>query len=273
MAGMRPALAVACLALVLAVVAFPGRAAPVRLAAVQRRPAVPHGARVLPVAVVVVVGALAGLLALGPAGAVVGATAAVTSRNARARVRRDRAAAATAVALAAALDRIVEELRAGAHPTTALRGAATDPEPASAVLLPAATAAALGDGVPAALEAEAARRPELARDLRLVAGAWALAERHGVPLADLLAGVHADLRWRLAHAGRVGAALAGPRATTAVLTALPVLGILLGELVGAGPLQVLRSGVLGQVLVVSGVGLAATGAAWARAVLRSAVPR
>ena len=58
-----------------------------------------------------------------------------------------------------------------------------------------------------------------------------------------------------------------------VLTGLPVLGILLGELVGAGPLQVLRSGVLGQVLVVSGVGLAAAGAAWAHAVLRSAVPR
>ena len=92
-------------------------------------------------------------------------------------------------------------------------------------------------------------------------------------MPDLLAGVHADLRWRLAYAGRVGAALAGPRATAAVLTALPALGILLGELVGAGPLQVLRSGVLGQVLVVSGVGLAAAGAAWARAVLRSAVPR
>ncbi len=269
----RPALAVACLALALAVLVFPERTAPLRLAAVQRRPGVPHGARVLPVAVVVVTGALAGLLALGPAGAVVGAAGAVTCRNARAQVRRDRAAAATSAALAAALDRIVEELRAGAHPTTALQGAATDPEPASAVLLPAATAAALGDGVPAALEAEAARRPELARDLRRVAGAWALAERHGVPLADLLAAVHADLRWRLAYAGRVGAALAGPRATAAVLTALPVLGILLGELVGAGPLQVLRSGVLGQVLVVSGVGLAAAGAAWARAVLRSAVPR
>ncbi len=89
---------------------------------------------------------------------------------------------------------------------------------ARAVLGPAATAAALGDGVAAALVAEAARPPEVARDLRQVAAAWALAERHGVPLADLLAGVHADLRWRLAHAGRVGAALAGPRATAAVLT-------------------------------------------------------
>lgn len=269
----RPAFALACAALALAVVTFPAHPARLRLAAVHRRPVVPAGARVVPVALVVAAGAVAGLLALGPAGAGVGAAGAVAYRHTRARVRRERAAATTSAALAATLDRIVEELRAGAHPTTVLQGAATDPEPASAVLRPAATAAALGEGVPAALEAEAARRPEVAHDLRRVAGAWALADQHGVPLADLLAGVHADLRWRLAYAGRVGAALAGPRATAAVLTGLPVLGILLGELVGAAPLQVLRSGVLGQVLVVAGVGLAAAGAAWARAVLRSAVPR
>jgi tight adherence protein B len=219
------------------------------------------------------VGALAGLPALGPAGALVGGAAAVVWRRRRERARRDRAAAATTATLADALDRITEELRAGAHPATALRGAVADAEPARAVLTSAATAAALGEGVSAAITAEAARRPEVGRPLRQVAAAWSLAEQHGIPLADLLAGVHADLRWRLAHAGRVGAGLAGPRATAAVLTGLPVLGILLGEVVGAAPLQVLRSGVLGQALVVCGVGLAATGAHWAGAILRSAVPR
>ena len=69
------------------------------------------------------------------------------------------------------------------------------------------------------------------------------------------------------------AQLAGPRATATVLTALPALGIALGELVGAGPLAVLRSGVLGQLLVVVGVGLAATGAVWTERILRGAVPR
>ena len=142
------------------------------------------------------------------------------------------------------------------------------------MLQPAAAAAELGHGVAAALTAEAARRPEIARDLRHVAGAWTLAERHGVPLADLLAAVHAGLRWRLAHAGRVGAALAGPRATAAVLTGLPALGILLGELVGAGPLQRAAGGVLGQLLVVCGVGLAAAGVGLGtEPSLRSAVPR
>jgi tight adherence protein B len=267
----RPAFALACAALALAVVTFPGHPARLRLAAVHRRPVVPAGARVVPVALVVAAGALAGLLALGPAGTVVGAAGAVAYRHTRARVRRERVAAATSAALPATLDRIVEELRAGAHPTTVLQGAVTDPEPASAVLRPAATAAALGDGVPAAPRGEAARRP---RSLRSAARHRRVGARRTARCpADLLAGVHADLRWRLAYAGRVGAALAGPRATAAVLTGLPVLGILLGELVGAAPLQVLRSGVLGQVLVVIGVGLAAAGAAWTRAVLRSAVPR
>jgi tight adherence protein B len=263
----------ACGVLALAVLVLPGPAAPFRLATLQRSSGRSTAARVLPAAAVTAAGAVAGLLVLGPAGALVGGTAAVLWRRRQERARRDRAAAATTAALADALDRITEELRAGAHPATALRGAAADAEPARAVLGPAATAAALGEGVGSAIAAEAARRPEVDRPLRQVAAAWSLAEQHGVPLADLLAGVHADLRWRLAYAGRVGAALAGPRATAAVLTGLPVLGILLGELVGAAPLQVLRGGVLGQVLVVCGVGLAAAGAAWAGAILRSAVSR
>jgi tight adherence protein B len=265
--------ALACGVLALAVLVLPGSAAPFRLATLQRSSGRSTAARVLPTTAVTAAGAVAGLLALGPAGALVGGAAAVLWRRRQERARCDRAAAATTATLADALDRITEELRACAHPATALRGVAADAEPARAVLGPSATAAALGEGVGAAIAAEAARRPEVDRPLRQVAAAWSLAEQHGVPLADLLAGVHADLRWRLAHAGRVGAALAGPRATAAVLTGLPVLGILLGELVGAAPLQVLRGGVLGQMLVVCGVGLAAAGAAWSGAILRSAVPR
>jgi len=262
--------ALACAALAMAVGALPGGPAPLRFAALHRRSDRLPGVRAVPVAVAVAAGALAGLLALGPAGAVVGGGVAVAWRRWRARTRRDRAANAATAALADALDRITEEVRSGAHPAAALRGVATAAEP---TLQPAAAAAALGHGVAAALTVEAVRRPEIARDLRHVAGAWTLAERHGIPLAELLTAVHAGLRWRLAYTGRVGAALAGPRATAAVLTGLPALGILLGELVGAGPLHVLRSGVLGQLLVVCGVGLSAAGVVWARAITRSAVPR
>jgi tight adherence protein B len=261
-----------CALLALTVVTVPGPAASIRLARLGRRPDPAGRTDEVPGSVAVVGGATAGLLALGPAGALVGGATAVAWFRRRSRSRSSGAAAVAATELLDALGRITEELRAGAHPVAALAGAAADGPVARAVLAPAATAAALGDAVPAALMAEAARHPAVTDDLRRVARAWALAERHGVPPANLLSGVLDDLAWRIGHAGRVRAQLAGPRATAAVLTALPALGIALGELIGADPLAVLRSGVLGQLLVILGVGLAAAGAAWTGHILRTAVP-
>jgi hypothetical protein len=67
--------------------------------------------------------------------------------------------------------------------------------------------------VPAALRRAATGRADVAADLERIAGAWSLAERHGVPLADLLAKVHDDVRWRIRFAATVRAQLAGPAAT------------------------------------------------------------
>jgi tight adherence protein B len=265
--------ALACAVLALAGLVAPGRVGTARLAGLHRRPSAPVCIRALPRMATIGIGAATGLLALGAAGAVAGAAVAAAWDRRRAASRVARTTESAAAELADALGRITEELRAGAHPAAALSGVRADGPLARAALGPAATAAALGDGIPAALVAEAGRRPELAHQLHRVAGAWALADRHGVPLADLLAGVHADVRWRVAYAGRVRAQLAGPRATAAVLTALPLLGLALGQLVGAGPLDVLRSGLLGQLLVVVGVGLALVGAAWTGRILRAAVPR
>jgi tight adherence protein B len=265
--------ALACVALAAAVAALPASPGATRLGRLVRRPDATTPAHGPAAAALVAAGTLAGLLALGPVGAVVGGAAAAAWRRGRVRRQEDRSALSTANELADALGRIADELRAGAHPADALAGTDADGPLARAVLAPAATAAALGDSVPAALAAQAARHPGVARDLRRVAQTWALADRHGVPPADLLASVLADIRWRVTQAARVRAQLAGPRATAAVLTALPGLGIVLGELVGAGPLAVLRSGVSGQLLVAVGVGLAAAGATWSERILRAAVPR
>lgn len=269
----NPLPALACLALALAAAVAPGTTGAARLARLGRRaPATRISHATAPIAGVAA-GVGVGLLALGPAGALAGGVAVTVWQHRRGRARASAAATATAGELAEALGRIVEELRAGAHPAAALGGTATDGPLARAVLAPVAAAAALGDGVPAALTDAAARHPDVAPDLGRAARTWALADRHGVPVADLLASVLTDIRWRVAFAARVRAQLAGPRATAAVLTALPGLGLALGELVGAGPLAVLRAGVLGQLLVVVGVGLAAAGAAWTERILRGAVPR
>jgi tight adherence protein B len=85
--------------------------------------------------------------------------------------------------------------------------------------------------------------------------------------------VHDDIRWRVRFGASVQALLAGPRATAGVLTALPGLGVALGQLLGADPIGVLRAGPLGQVLLVVGIGLVAAGRAWTDQILRRAVPR
>lgn len=266
--------ALACVALTLAVAALPGSTAAARLAGLDGRAHPAAASRRLPATTAAMgAGMLVGLLSLGPVGAVTGGLLAARWRHGRRRRGALRDATATATELAEALDRIVEELRAGAHPAAALAGAEADGPLARAVLAPVAAAAALGDDVPTALAAQAARNPAVARDLGRIAQAWALADRHGVPPADLLAHVLGGIRWSLAHAGRVRAQLAGPRTTAAVLVGLPGLGIALGELVGAAPLAVLRSSGLGQVLLAVGLGLVAAGTAWTERILRAAVPR
>ena len=263
--------ALACVAMAAAIVCGP-RTATIRMAALwpshrPRRPARPL------LAGPALVGLLTGMTVAGPGGAVAGllVTLAATGRRRRTRAAADAAAAASE--LADAVSRISEELRAGGHPATALAGIDGDGPRARAVLAGAAVAARLGDGVPHALRREAARCPTLAADIERIAAAWSMAERHGVPLAELLGQAHRDIRWRVRFAATVRAQLAGPRATAVVLTALPLLGLGLGQLVGADPIGVLRGGLLGQLLLVAGVGLAAAGAAWSEHILRAAVPR
>jgi len=60
----------------------------------------------------------------------------------------------------------------------------------------------------------------------------------------------------------VQAQVAGPRATATVLGALPVLGVLLGEGIGAHPWAVLSGTVVGQALLVVGVVLLGAGIEW-----------
>jgi tight adherence protein B len=221
----------------------------------------------------VVVGGLAGAALAGVGGALAGALATFVVRHRRAGRRAAQDSATAAEQLAAAVARITDELRAGSHPAAALAGTDADGPHARTVLAPAAVAARLGDGIVPALRRGSADRPEISADVERIAAAWALAERHGIPLADLLGRAHEDIRWRVRFAATVRAQLAGPRATAAVLTTLPVLGIGLGQLIGADPMGVLRGGPLGQVLLVIGVTLLAAGSAWSEQILGSAVPR
>lgn len=265
-------LPLACLVAAAALLCSPGSLARPRLRGLWPPPAAERAWQPWSAAPVLL-GAGTGFLVAGPGGAIAAALVTVTARG-RHRARRGaRTAGAVAEELADAVRRIAEELRSGSHPTAAMAGITADGQHAREVLGPAAAAARLGDDVPAALRRTAAARPEVGRDVERVAAAWALAERHGIPLAALLGATQSDIRWRVRFSHTVGAQLAGPRATATVLTTLPALGLGLGQLMGADPIGVLRGGLLGQVLIVVGVGLAAAGSAWSERILHAAVPR
>ncbi|MFP5020896.1 type II secretion system F family protein [Pseudonocardia phyllosphaerae] len=216
--------------------------------------------------------AAAGWVVLGPGGAICAVAVTAVVRRRRAAHQEAERAGHAAAELADALTRITDELRTGAHPAAALAGTEHDGPLVRDLLAPASAAARIGEPVPDALRRAAPAGRDGAADVERVAAAWELADRHGAPLADLLAGVGDDIRWRLAHGARVRAQLAGPRATAAVLTALPLAGIGLGQLMGISPLAVLREGLLGPALLVVGVGLTGAGALWSDRILRGAVP-
>lgn len=273
-------LSLALLALAAGTLGWPAGPGPARLAAVDLRrraqAAGPHrprrgrGARTQ-TALAVLPAALAGALLIGPGGALAAAAATGTGL-ARWHAGQSRRRAATAAAgLVEALGILVAELRAGAHPAAAMDTVAADAAAeTSRALGSAAAAARLGADVPAVLRAQDA--PAVAPWLARVAAAWALAERHGVPLADLLDAVRADAEQRVRFAAEVEARLAGPRATAAVLAGLPLLGLLLGQAVGADPWAVLAGTTVGQVLLVIGTALGCAGVVWSARIVAAAVP-
>jgi len=220
----------------------------------------------------------AGVLLAGAGGGL--AAAMVTGTVvARRRAGRDcRTAATAATGLSDALGILVAELRAGAHPGDAITAAAEtqvdgSPDAGTDVVraLSAVAAAARLGGDVAAMLRSAGPSP-LRAWLGRLADAWSLADRYGIPLADLLDAVRSDTEHRVRFAAEVQARLAGPRATAAVLAGLPLLGLALGQAMGVAPLHVLCQTVVGQVLLVIGTAAACVGVLWSARLVSGAVP-
>jgi len=195
--------------------------------------------------------ALAGVLA-GAGGAVAAGVLTLAWRQEWRAHRRATADLALAAHTAAALRTMVAELRSGAHPVTAAEAAAEAVPAVAGDLRALATAARLDT------ELRAPALPQLA-------AAWMLGKRHGLPMADVLDAARRDAEAGLAFARRMRAKLAGPRASAAVLTGLPVLCLLLGQGMGAAPVSVLTGSAVGQLLLVAGCVLLWAGTAWCRA--------
>jgi tight adherence protein B len=211
-----------------------------------------------------------GLVLAGPAGCAAGFAGSVLAARQRHARRADERSLRDADVLAEALRLLVAQLRSGAHPAVAAEGAAAEAEPPVAGLFgDLATTARLGGDVIALPLGDAL--PGLRVPLGRFARAWALAERHGVALADLVDSVRRDLERRTAFRREVEAKLAGPRATAAVLTGLPLLGLVFGEAMGASPLEVLADGAIGQLVLLTGTALLVAGVLWSERLTRAVV--
>ncbi|MFE3442049.1 hypothetical protein ACFXNW_03365 [Nocardia sp. NPDC059180] len=213
-------------------------------------------------AVLACVGAL--VLGIGPltAAALVGATAVFRAR----RSRRDRQHVTETGYLLDALESVIGELRVGAHPSAAADAAARDAKgiAAQAFAVGSARSRLGGSG------ADGLCMPDsvIATELNRVADAWHVAEHHGLALAELLGAARADLIGRIRFRGRTTAALAGARATATVLAGLPLLGVGLGQLMGAAPLHVLFVEPAGAFLLPLGTALACAGLLWSDEITR-----
>lgn len=164
-----------------------------------------------------------------------------------------------------ALDAIVSALAYGASMGAALRGARHGSSGAVATELDRAVALdGLGGNVAALLTGSAAL------PARRLGQAIALSAGHGLPLAEVVRRAGEEVSETNRHAGEIEAALAGPRATALILTALPLLGLGLGHLMGADPLGTLGSGIIGAALAIVGSALIAAGLLWTSRIIAGA---
>jgi tight adherence protein B len=231
----------------------------------QRRLKVRRGRRIGRTPVVIAVLAAAFVAAASMAATTVlaaGVVAATLFIRFRRSLRRRRGAD-EGRALAAALEILVGELRIGAHPVRAFECAAKESTGAvGAALSGVAARARLGADVAAGLRVVASQSA-LAAEWDRVAVTWQMASEHGVAITAVMRTAQADIVERQRFWGRVQANMAGARATAVILAALPVVGVMLGELVGAAPVAFLTGGGTGGCFLVAGTVLLCCGLWWA----------
>ena len=157
-------------------------------------------------------------------------------------------------------DLLAAELGAGLPPGRALRRSAD----AWPHLRPVAEAFDLGGDVPGAWR-HAGSAPG-ARDLRLLAAAWAVAHRTGHGLADAVAHCADALRAAAATRRVVESELASARATARLVAGLPVAAWVMGSGNGGDPLGFLTGHPLGLACLGGGLLLGLTGLWWIEAI-------
>jgi tight adherence protein B len=135
-----------------------------------------------------------------------------------------------------------------------------------------AVAVAAGERPVEALARSKAIRVGRADAWRCLAAAWAVAEACGAPLAPSLRELGDALRDRAQTERAIEVALAGPVATSRLVSWLPLAGLALGTLTGVDVLGTLFGSFLGAAVLAGGLVLMVCGHAWTRTMAARAAP-
>jgi tight adherence protein B len=173
--------------------------------------------------------------------------------------------------LETAIDVLVGELRIGAHPAAAFAVAAHETVgPVADACRAVAARARLGADVAAGLRGVGETSVLQAHWERL-AVCWQLAADHGLAMAALMQAAQRDIAERQRFSSQVRSAMAGARATAAILASLPLLSVVMGQLIGARPMAFLLGGQLGGYLLVIGLTLVCGGLLWSDRITEQAM--
>ncbi|PSK99422.1 tight adherence protein B [Murinocardiopsis flavida] len=164
---------------------------------------------------------------------------------------------------------LAAELRAGRPPPEALGAAARELPPALAPAFTPVLAAARG-GDPVAAMRALADRPGCA-GIGYLSGCWRVASQTGGSLAEVVDRLAHGLAEEQSRRSELSAQLAGPRATAALLSALPVAGLAMSSGMGGRPLLFLCTTPVGLGCLVGGVALDLLGLWWTHRMTRRAL--
>ena len=181
--------------------------------------------------------------------------------------RRRRAARSDARAVVEVCDVLGAELAAGRPTGAALATAAERWRP----LRPVVEAFHLGSDVPDAWRELASQRPG-ARDLRLVAAAWQVSHQTGHGLAHALSRTAHGIRTRQRTQRVVESELASAGATARLVSALPLVALLMGSGAGGSPWRFLLTTPAGLGCLLLGVLLLVLGLVWIERIADRAAP-
>ncbi|MCP3426979.1 hypothetical protein NBM05_13410 [Rothia sp. AR01] len=134
-------------------------------------------------------------------------------------------------------------------------------------------AARAGQGTADALSGVPLKHPGSVEARNILAGSWRVSGITGAPLAEVLTRVARGIEDALDAADAREAAVAGPRSTGRLLAALPLLGLILGTLMGTDPVGTLLGTGWGRVALLVGLALSGAGMLWSRSLICAAEGR